>query len=83
MADMDRWEKTRTIGKLRFILVYGVVIWGLITAALYSVITYFWQHPEPWYSVFITSFIVFPVMGIVWGLLVWHFSEKKYLKSKS
>ncbi len=78
---LKKWEKIRNKGKMRFILVNGVVYWGVFTALLWS---FFMAKMSgtPFLSYFCVAIIMFPVGGLAFGFLVWKMSEKKYLTAK-
>lgn len=74
------WEKTRTKGKLKFVLVTGVLLWGLPMLIFMAFIN------KPFTDGFtsksaIIHCIVWPLAGVVYGLLTWHYSERKYKKN--
>jgi hypothetical protein len=78
----QKWEKTRAKGKLNYVLVYGVLLWGFTTAVLVTaaaplllglVIT--WSHA-------LINVILFPLTGIGWGHFTWMANEKAYQKEK-
>ena len=78
---MEKWENVRKEGKWRFILVHGVLFWGLmmtLTMLLFNLLI----HPEKtltWVLIeFVMYLIGFSLGGVVWGLVVWRSSEKRY-----
>ena len=63
----------------------GMIGWGLSTAILFALLdTYFERKVIAFDAEFIenlvTSLIIFPVGGIVWGIIVWFWAEKSYRK---
>lgn len=74
-----KWERTRSRGMWRFVLLYGVVLWGglmIVAVSAYSMIT----------GTFVSSNLkitvpVFLVAGLVFGLAVWFVGEAMYRKS--
>ena len=72
------WERTRQVGKRKFILYYGVLGWGLIAGLLFSLIDLA-LHSESfsWNSVMI-NLIIFPLGGIWMGNWLWKRTERGY-----
>jgi hypothetical protein len=73
------WEKIRIRGKTRYVFLRWVVLWGLGTAALITIIERFFRpdHTLPC-SMFITAFVVYPLAGIYAGILHWNFMDARY-----
>ena len=78
--NMEKWAKTREKGKQRFVLVNGVLGWGITTAILWSVLMEFIEPSENIWIRPIIALIVFPIAGVVFGHLMWDKSEKAYEK---
>lgn len=72
-----RWARTRRGGRLRFILLYGVLGWGvlagIIAAALRSWVEHgsFAQHVA-------RPVMVLAVTGVGWGAWMWRVGERGY-----
>jgi hypothetical protein len=68
----------RSGGRRRFVLLYGVLGWGVSTAILFSL----WQgYADGWDGfVFklITALVLFPLGGVLWGRFMWWFMERKH-----
>ncbi len=80
---LEKWEKLRAKGKWHFILIYGVLGWGVGTAALFSLIfPLVMGHKVPFLPVFASSIVLFPLGGIAWGYCMWILSEKAYAKAR-
>jgi len=79
---INKWGKTRQMGKKKFVFYYGVLFWGLLTGLLFPVIGLILFNKSLSLERFIFSLIVFPLGGILFGLTMWHSSEKKYQKCK-
>ncbi|MDD2708158.1 MAG: hypothetical protein PHV34_09125 [Verrucomicrobiae bacterium] len=80
----EKWRKLRGKGKWNFILIYGVLLWGIGSALLFSLIFPLglgWIGERvSFMPVFVGSVILFPLGGITWGYFVWMFNEKAYKK---
>ncbi|MDR9419116.1 hypothetical protein [Gracilimonas sp.] len=61
-----------------FIVVYGVLFWGVTTAVLYSALMSFLFDDSMW-DIFSYSIIVFPIGGFAWGgaMLWWYKTNQK------
>ena len=72
-----RWQKAREGGKTRFVLLFGVAGWGLLTALLFSMIPLLFGNSFDWFRAAL-AFVLFPVGGIFWGTYMWSHMEKRY-----
>jgi hypothetical protein len=72
-----KWEAIRTKGLLRFILLRGVLGWGLGCAAF---LTVFHLVSESHFTAadIALPFVVFPVGGVLFGYLIWNQAEATY-----
>ncbi|MCA9323257.1 MAG: hypothetical protein KDB53_21145 [Planctomycetes bacterium] len=75
---LDQWSETRKRGKLRYVLAYGVVGWGVLTAVLFSFIMSLMGDGGTFLSYLAVSIIVFPIGGILFGSTMWTWSERKH-----
>ena len=78
-----RWERIKQAGILRFVLLRGVLGWGLFTAILVSVVTLTASERPPIpMSIFLPLiFGFFLVGGAVWGLAMWFFTMWHYSRA--
>ncbi len=72
-----KWAITRKKGMLRFVLLYGVLGWGLITAVLYSILMWLFSDIGL-HRILPLSLLIFPVGGVLWGCIMWWLSERGY-----
>jgi hypothetical protein len=80
---IEKWEKLRAKGKWNFILKYGVLLWGVGTAVLFSLFFPMVMGGKGQSSsVFALSIVLFPIGGIAWGYFMWMFSENAYMNAK-
>ena len=77
----QEWRKTREMGRFRFVLVKWVLVWGLTTAVLYSMVMA-GMNGTSFAHEFRLAVFTFPIGGIVAGLWMWHYMEKRYLTEK-
>jgi hypothetical protein len=76
MNSDERIQRIFARGKTRFVLMSGVLRFGLITAALVAVFTLITKK-ELHATDIVMPFIILPIMGIFWGLWMWHFVVQK------
>lgn len=68
------WERIRKKGMLRFVLLRGVLGWGVFTAALYTLVMHFFFPPFPW-SMFPECLARMALFGIAFGAGLRYFGE--------
>ena len=70
-------EKLIKKGKGHYILVYGVLMWGVISATLFLLAQY-WLGESLTVPLVLISFIVFPAIGVLWSYWMWLSLKKRY-----
>lgn len=83
---LNNWEKSRKMGIVKYVLLKGTFAWSLLTIAIFMLISIIQSKFLINYEMlmyFLKMYIVFLLMGTVFGLVSWLVSEKKYLKSKN
>ena len=81
-SNAEKWEAIRRKGKKRYLLVQGALQWGLSTGFLWAVIMVLFSRVENPLVMFSVAMILFPIGGLLWGSLMWNWSEKGYLKER-
>jgi len=84
LSEQDKEKLGRILakGKWRYVLLYGVVLWGITTAILFRVLMIYWKGNEgPFWEQFfsaetVLALIIFPVTGIGFGLVLWKGLQK-------
>lgn len=76
--ELQRWARTRELGRPRYIWLYGVVFWGLTAGLLWSIIMATFQGWNRWPVLFVTAMVVFPIGGYFFGTTMWNKMEAKY-----
>ncbi len=79
---MNKRERLARIigkGKLHFILVRGVLRWGLVSATLVGTWEFFSKGRTA--KEVVMPFIVLPPIGILWGEWMWHWVQRRYEKA--
>ena len=75
---LARWEKARADGKAKYVLVSGVLSYGL---PMFIVMTFF-VHRKDISPIFIgISFVLWLIGGALFGLGVWYVQERQYSKA--
>lgn len=73
----SKWKEIRKRGFYRFILVRGVLGWGLGAALLYSILMWLVSDQDI-HRLLLLALVLFPPGGLVWGAIMWWFIERKY-----
>lgn len=80
--NLSKWEKTRKLGKFKYILIYGVILWGIPTAVFWSFLMQYINPMDSIYYWLIPAIFTFPIGGVFYGDFTWNRFEKIY-SSKS
>ncbi len=80
-AALARWQKIREQGPLRFIVVRGMLGWGLITAVLWCGLMMVFTERE-FLPLLTAALIGFPIGGLVWVGAMWFMAEKHRERSE-
>ena len=75
-----KWGQTRAKGVWRFVLLYGVLLWGGLMIVARSVIDFFFSGPRFLDNLGITVTVSLAA-GFVFGWAMWLIGEHKYRKS--
>ena len=77
-----KWELTRAKGMWRFVLLYGVLLWGGFMIIARAIFDFFFSRPRFMdnLSIIVPTFLV---AGFIFGLAVWFIGEYMYRKSSS
>ena len=79
----NAWEMTRQEGMRRFILVRGVLSWGLPMFVLMAggPVFFAFPHPaEPTVSYWLIQAAIWTLCGAIFGWSMWHHSERQFRK---
>ena len=75
---LARWKDVRTRGRFRYILISGVLSYGL---PMFIAMTFF-VNRDDLSPVFIgLSALLWAIGGAAFGAITWHTSERQYLKA--
>ncbi len=78
-----KWEPSHKMGQVKYVLIKGTLAWSLMTSSVLNLLTLIankFNISKDILLYFLKMFIVFLGMGTIFGLVTWHFSEKKYLQ---
>src|SRR5688500_16566256 len=79
------WARVRRRGMLHFMVVYGVALWGGLTAAIWMAWMWLTADPDYFAATFLRQplVLVFGVVlsGVTFGFLLWHMNEMRYKQS--
>lgn len=64
-------------GKLRYVILHGVALWGLLTATLVLLIRIVLGEEITAVSIAL-NYILCPLVGIFWGLSMWNYLTKRF-----
>lgn len=81
-SKLEKLEKTLEKGKLKFVVLHGVLGWGVTTAILFSVFQHLMGSSQTVSSIAV-SLVAFPIGGMLWGIWMWHVLQKQYKKLQS
>jgi hypothetical protein len=73
-----RWEKTRKMGRARYIWLVGVLGWGVATGSMWAVAMAAMQGWERLPVLLAMALVGFPIGGYFFGMWVWKASESQY-----
>jgi Na+/melibiose symporter-like transporter len=71
---LEAWRKKRQMGKKKYVLVYGTIVWGIVLTLLFTLLEYVSQETFLWGWV-AARFIVF-------GMIGFFIANNKWLKAE-
>jgi hypothetical protein len=79
-----RWEQTRSIGFARFVLIFGVLMWGMtMTVVFLLAVEWLTNLLFGAHSLRVTGFaLVGTLVGLLSGISIWFIMEQKYRKDE-
>lgn len=80
MSDFANRSKLAKLGRNRFVLLVGVLGWGVPTAILFVVLQCLQEGWDSFLVQLVIALIIFPLGGLAWGLLMWKMMERRRLR---
>jgi drug/metabolite transporter (DMT)-like permease len=79
MLNRPQWERLREKGQIHYILVYGVILFGLGTGLLVSLVQWVQSMPpfHPWPDP-LEYLVAGAIVGFLVGHLAWFNNESRY-----
>jgi len=84
----EKWNKQKAIGKTKFVLLYGILLWGLVGSLVYGTLTIFFRANPVNYTLagivvrFIFYGIIFGLAGTVVTIRQWDTKVKRFDNTK-
>jgi hypothetical protein len=76
--EIEAWGKSRRGGRTRFLLLYGLLMWGVPMFLLEM----FWLDPGPKPPAMIAlSAIIWGLGSLLYGYVLWRFCESRFMKA--
>lgn len=73
-----KWASVRTRGRLRYILVTGVLGFALPVGVISELVDHWMGAPGPFWGRLGISLLLVPITGYFFGAVMWHFNERQY-----
>ena len=75
---VKKWEKTLRMGRGKYSLIYGMLLWGIPTAILWALAMSAVQGWDRLSMLLMLALVAFPIGGIFFGRLMWKIFEARY-----
>lgn len=77
----DQWEILRKKGKTKYILIHGLLLWGIPMSLIANAYLHF-RGGIPWTPMVYYSTPIFLLLGLLFGYGTWKFLENRYNRLK-
>ena len=81
-TNWNKWEVTRSKGPVSFVLLRGALGWGVPVAILWSLLMWLVSPDKHLPTLLVLAIIIFPLGGVIWGVVMWFVLERMYVRSK-
>jgi len=76
---VERLRKIVAGGPWRFILLRGVIGWGLLTAVLFAfVMPLVDESSQTFFDRLPLALVIFPSGGVLWGAMMWYYFKRRW-----
>lgn len=79
---LRHWAAIRAKGLWRFVICYGVLGWGLSTAAATTLLTWVFTAALKVTDFAAISFLLFPIFGVAVGINLWRECERAFVDQR-
>jgi hypothetical protein len=79
---VERWERTRRMGRTKLIWLYGVLGWGVSVAVSWSMLMSWIRGWDRLHVLLPLALVIFPLGGFFFGIVAWRSSESRCAKTK-
>ena len=79
----EKWSKVRRLGQQRYILLYGVLGWGVTTGVVWAIVMSAIGGWDGLIFRLALALITFPLGGYFVGKQMWSRTEKKFQKAEA
>lgn len=81
-VQLRKLEQKLNKGKLYYVVVHGILGWGIPTAVLFCLVQQVTGVQQTLHTI-ARALVMFPLSGILFGLFVWLFLKRQYNKEMS
>ncbi|MEK4251755.1 hypothetical protein [Paenibacillus sp. FSL W7-1287] len=82
---MQRWKKIKKQGLFRFIVVYGILLFGIVATIIAFFVDRVWIYgldysnyfTDGWGRTVFETYIKWSIIGIIWSLWMWFLYVKR------
>ncbi len=75
----DHWEQLRKKGKTKYILIHGLLLWGVPMSIIGSAYLHY-RGGIPWKPMIYYSIPIFLIVGLFVGFILYKYLENSYNK---
>lgn len=80
-VDSEKRAGLMKLGRSKFVLLFGVLGWGVPTAIMFALIQAYRDGWDGFLPTLIIALILFPLGGILWGRMMWWMMQRKCEKT--
>lgn len=82
IAEVNQWESIRRSGMIKFVIMEGVLKWGIFSLVLFLVLSHqtITAHAQTPYIHVLKTALIWFVLSIIYGASLWYFTNKSFNK---